>query len=115
MIRMIRKQQILKKSKGDFSIKIFLALVIGILLLGVVIYTLFFHSKEASFDCKMCASKFTQWCQECVVDNWGKDPWDVIVDMKDDLKDCKEECLGITDNECPQLKEMCRRYVFVPD
>jgi hypothetical protein len=109
-------------NKGDISINTLVAVVIGIIVVAVVAYLMFFYSKESSLDCRLCGSRFAGWCQEClaVEENWkstlSKGSWTEPLPMSDDLNNCKETCLGITFDDCAHsdaIKE-CKKYIYIP-
>jgi len=105
-------------AKGDISISTLIAVLIGIIVLGLIIYLMFFYSKESSFDCRLCSAKFAEWCQRCLTTegNWGKPGWSEPVPMSDYLDNCKEDCLGINFNDCGATgaRDKCKGYIYIP-
>ncbi len=109
-------------NKGDISINTLVAIVIGIILLAVFVYLMLFYSKESSLDCRMCSSRFAEWCQKCLTaeGNWEKtlrgEPWQEDVPKSDELKECLETCTDITpSDDCETLRKECKKYIYIPD
>lgn len=110
------------RTKGDISVQALVAIVIGIIVLAVVVYLMLFYSKESSFDCRLCSSKFTEWCQKCLSEstNWNRSisglNWVNDVPKSDELKECLSECTNIDpSDDCPALFEECKKYIFIPN
>jgi hypothetical protein len=100
--------------KGDLSTDTLVTILIGIIVLAVVIYLMFFYSKESSLKCRLCSSKFAQWCQKCATTegNWNMPTWPNDADKSDDLKECIQDCLKISPTDsCNTLREKCKAYV----
>jgi len=99
--------------KGDLPISTLVAILIGIIVLTIVIYLMFFYSKKSSLYCRLCSSKFANWCQRCATtkDNWNRPTWPNDVEMEKDLNDCMQECLRITPNICNSLRDECKAYL----
>jgi flagellar basal body-associated protein FliL len=104
-------------AKGDISIKTLVAIVIGIIVLAVVIYLMFFYSQESSLDCHLCSSKFAEWCQKCLTaeKNWNRPTWGEDVPKSDELKECLDTCTNIDpEGTCNALQSECKKYIYIP-
>lgn len=103
--------------KGDISTDTLVFITISVIVLAIVVYLMFFYSKGSSFECHLCASKFTEWCQKCATTgrNWNKDTWTEDVTKSEDLKKCIPNCLKEISpgNDCNTLKNKCREYVAI--
>jgi len=95
--------------KGDVTIGTIIAIVIGVIVIAVFVYLVFFYGKESDLDCGLCRSRFTLWCSECSTTT--PNPWGQV-EMSRDLKECIEECLGLgPDSTCNDLKNQCKSYI----
>ena len=96
--------------KGDISITTIVAIFLGLILVFVFVYLLFFYSKQSKLNCSLCKAEFTYWCSEC--NTTTPNPW-AQVKMSNDLKDCINDCLGISDktSECKPKKYYCKTYI----
>lgn len=111
--------------KGAISVKLLIAVVIGIIVLAVVVYLMFFYTGESSLDCHLCSSMFAEWCQKCLTElyNWNRTlnglPWVNNIDKSDELKECLDTCTNIDldpgpDGTCNELQDECEKYIYMP-
>ena len=97
--------------KGHISTTTLVAIILGVILVVVFVYLVYFYPKESKLNCSLCKSQFTYWCSACSTTT--PDPW-VDVEMSDDLRECiKNGCLeGIKEtNNCIENKYQCKSYI----
>jgi len=99
--------------KGDISTNTLVAILIGLIVLAIFVYLVFFYSKGSSLGCHFCKSEFAEWCQKCAVaeGNWNRTNWPNNVEMSEDLEECMLDCLKISPNDCGSLRNDCLGYL----
>ena len=110
------------KRKG--GIAFIVALVIGITLLGIVIFIVYEVLKGGSWDCVKCKTEFTAWCTNCFLVNAlttttpseGSE-WVDGTEMGQELYECVVACsywVGATgaDQNCMRAEDPCRPFII---
>ena len=93
--------------RGDVAISHVIAIVLGMIVLGVIIYFLYQNITNTQIDCQRCAAELTSWCARCYMSNWGRGPG-----MSDYLESCIVECnLASSPYTCDTAQSFCNPYV----
>ena len=95
--------------KGDITTGTLVAIIVGVIVVAVFVYLVFFYGKESDLDCSLCKSKFTLWCSACSTTT--PNPWGEV-EMSNSLKQCIVECLEMTvTRNCVDYKDECKSYI----
>ena len=107
-------------SKG-IAIRTILMLLIGVLVVGVVVYLVYSYGTSPTLDREMCRSVVTSWCNSCKVANYSYPLGWIATDS--DMEKCIEtyydtggtdwngrRCNGAGDNsdEKDRVKAICK-------
>ena len=103
--------------KGDISTGTLITIILGVILVIVFIYLVFFYPKKSKLNCGLCKSEFTHWCSECAT---AESPWITDVEKNKELIECIDDCIapfGISYiyESCTNLKDKCKAYIPVLD
>jgi len=74
------------------AIPYIIALILGIIILGIIIYMVYKAWQGGSWDCVECKAKFTTWCSECYMTNMGKGAWTGGNKLGEDRYNCVKAC-----------------------
>ena len=99
-------------SKG-IAIRTILYLLVGILVVGIVVYLVYTYVIGAPIDEQRCRSMAITWCTNCKNANGGDWTLDVGVVPSLDLQSCATDYFGaIPGNTCQNSNNWCA--VFIP-
>ena len=96
-------------NRGDVAVSHLIAIALGLIVLGVIIYFLYQNITETPIHCQKCAAELASWCARCYMTDYGnKGPGP---DMNDDLKACIGECGFGSTHTCGTARDFCKSYV----
>jgi len=100
-------------SKADISISHVMAIFIGVIVLSVAVYLIFYHFRKNPLNCTQCTAELAAWCVECYKicgrSNWGADNV-----MSTELGECVTRCdlLSAATSSCDVNSfEFCKAYI----
>jgi len=109
---------------GRVATGFLIAVIIGIILLGIVIFILYDVFKGGSWDCAKCKTEFTTWCTNCFLANikttttpTSGSEWQDGGELGKELYECVRKCnywpsATSVNQDCVNAEDACKPFIL---
>jgi hypothetical protein len=92
---LFKEKKIIDMSKG-IAIQTILTLLLGILVVGIVVYLVYTYTTGPGLDINKCRTIVTNWCNSCMIAGWKTGFGTITVANTADVYNCIKNYFGST-------------------